>query len=312
LSIKHNIPKGVLQFFYPYSRKRREIENKMMDYLDAKGYKEIVTPTFIYEDHVYQDLYEPLKSKLFKFVDRNSGKTIILRPDVTLQVAFAVLLADIELPAKFSYAHYIYRDEKQHANLKREFKQIGAEVFGQNSIETDIEIINLAVDALSLVNVENLIVRISDTQIIDKLLDTYLGQHNIDKRKAILRLINKKNISSLKSMSLGELDTLIDALFEGNVESLLEVEPIKDNVNNLIEISNKISKKCEVFVDFLYYEYPVYHSGISFDILSDNAILCTGGRYGNLMQAIGKYIPATGFAINLDRLMEYLYQGDLG
>lgn len=307
MTIKHNIPKGVLQFFYPYSRKRRDVENQIMDYLDSKDYKEIVMPTFIYEDNVYQDLYEPLKSKLFKFVDRNSGKTIILRPDVTLQVALAVLLADIDLPAKFSYAHYIYRDEKQHANLKREFKQIGAEVFGQNSIETDIEIISLAIDVLNLVNVGDLTVRISDSQIIDKLLDSFLDAEHANKKKAILHLINKKNLSSLKELSLGAFDSLLDALFLGDTKKLLEIEQISDNINNLIKISQKINKNCEIFLDFFYYEYPVYHSGVSFDIFSDNAVLCTGGRYGNLMQLMGKYIPATGFAINLDKLMDFLY-----
>lgn len=307
MTIKHNIPKGVLQFFYPYSRKRRDVENKIMDYLDLKGYKEIVMPTFIYEDNVYQDLYEPLKSKLFKFVDRNNGKTIILRPDVTLQVALAVLLADIDLPAKFSYAHYIYRDEKQHANLKREFKQIGAEVFGQNSIETDIEVINLAIDVLNLVNVNDLTVRISDSQIIDKLLDSFLNTEYVNKKKAILYLINKKNLSSLKELSLGAFGSLLEPLFLGDTKKLLEIEQISDNINNLIKISQKINKNCEIFLDFFYYEYPTYHSGVSFDIFSDNAVLCTGGRYGNLMQLMGKYIPATGFAINLDKLMDFLY-----
>ncbi|MGC8790755.1 MAG: ATP phosphoribosyltransferase regulatory subunit [Desulfurella sp.] len=311
MSIKHNIPKGVLQFFYPHSRKRRDIENKIMDYLDSKDYKEIVTPTFIYEDNVYQDLYEPLKSKLFKFVDRNSGKTIILRPDVTLQVALAVLLADIDLPARFSYAHYIYRDEKQHANLKREFKQIGAEIFGQNTIETDIEIITLAIDVLNLVDIKDLVVRISDSQIIDKLLDVYLSPQFFDKKKAILRLINKKNLSFLKQMPLGEFGSIIDALFLGDINALLKIEPIKQNVGNLIEISNKINKDCEIFLDFFYYEYPTYHSGVSFDIFSNNAVLCTGGRYGNLMQLMGKYIPATGFAINLDKLMDFLYTKEI-
>ncbi|MGE4546515.1 MAG: ATP phosphoribosyltransferase regulatory subunit [Desulfurella sp.] len=311
MSIKHNIPKGVLQFFYPYSRKRRDVENKIMDYLDLKDYKEIVTPTFIYEDNVYQDLYEPLKSKLFKFVDRNSGKTIILRPDVTLQVALAVLLADIDLPAKFSYAHYIYRDEKQHANLKREFKQIGAEVFGQNSIETDIEIINLAVDVLNLVGIENLVVRVSDSQIIDKLLDSYLDVKLMDKKKSILRLINKKNLSSLKELPLGKFGSMLDMLFLRDIDALLNIEPIEQNVSDLIKISQKINKKCQVFLDFFYYEYPIYHSGISFDIFSENSLLCTGGRYGNLMKLMGKYIPATGFAINLDKLMDFLYTKEI-
>jgi len=311
LSIKHNIPKGVLQFFYPYSRKRRDIENKIMDYLDSKDYKEIVTPTFIYEDNVYQDLYEPLKSKLFKFVDRNSGKTIILRPDVTLQVALAVLLADIDLPARFSYAHYIYRDEKQHANLKREFKQIGAEVFGQNSIETDIEIITLAIDVLNLVDIKDLVVRISDSQIIDQLLNAYLNPQLLDKKKAILRLINKKNLSFLKQMPLGEFGSIIDVLFLRDINALLKIEPIKQNVENLIEISKKINRNCDIFLDFFYCEYPIYHSGVSFDIFSNNAVLCTGGRYGNLMQLMGKYIPATGFAINLDKLMDFLYTKEI-
>ena len=311
MSIKHNIPKGVLQFFYPYSRKRRDIENKIMDYLDSKDYKEIVTPTFIYEDNVYQDLYEPLKSKLFKFVDRNSGKTIILRPDVTLQVALAVLLADIDLPARFSYAHYIYRDEKQHANLKREFKQIGAEVFGQNSIETDIEIITLAIDVLNLVDIKDLVVRISDSQIIDQLLNAYLNPQLLDKKKAILRLINKKNLSILKQMPLGDFGSIIDVLFLRDINALLKIEPIKQNVENLIEISKKINRNCDIFLDFFYCEYPIYHSGVSFDIFSNNAVLCTGGRYGNLMQLMGKYIPATGFAINLDKLMDFLYTKEI-
>ena len=297
----NRIPSGVVLFFEPLSSIRREAENKLIDLFKDNGYSEIITPTFVYEDSVSEFLFEPLKNKLFKMVDKNSGQTMILRADITLQITQAVLLGDFEFPVRVCYSQNVYRDIKEYLGKKREFKQVGVELFGIKDLEADEEVISLAVEGLKRLGFDNLFVKIGDTSILKELIKRY----NLSKDKAdrLMFLVNKKNLSD------------IEKEFDGSLVDELRLLQNRSGFNqvgegNLFELSKRISDKfgIDVFCDLFYCEYPIYHHGIAFEILTEDKKLAVGGRYGNITKELGKYIPATGFAINLDEVSCMLFE----
>ena len=307
----NSIPSGVVQFFEPISSKRRAIENRLVDFFKRYGYKEIVTPTFSYENAISKGLFEPLKTRLFKFIDRNSKETLTLRADITMQIMQAVFMGNFEMPARVCYAGNIYRDVKEHTGSKREIKQVGAELFGVRKKTADEEIIMLAVESLVQFGVDNITLRLSDTDIIDKLLYKY-GLQNSSEIKA---LIGKKNISSIEKKfnnipigfveSLNELSSLSGySAYNKNISDE-SYELIQDVVNIGKAVQSKINN-IKMFFDLFYCEEPAYHHGMVFDIFSESNRIAVGGRYGKITEFLGRYIPATGFAIELDNLVYFL------
>ncbi len=315
--MRSKIPSGVVQFFEPLSSLRRGIENKLIAFFKTQGYREIVTSLFSYEDSIVEGLYEPLKTQLFKLVDRYTGKTMLLRADITMQITQAIIMGEFDMPVRVCYADNIYRDVKEHSGKKREFRQIGIELFGIETLEADREVVSMAIEALKLLNIRGISLRIADTYILEKLMDDY-GIKDGAKRNELRQFVHKKNLDAMKKAA-----TQLPGEFVGKLEILnsesgyYSPENSYDGVNgyarNVLDLCRYISSEhpdVSVFSDLFYCEYPLYHHGIVFDLFSGGVHLIVGGRYGNVTRPFGRYIPATGFAINLDELTYFLFEGE--
>ncbi len=301
------LPSGVVQFFEPLSSKRREIENVLIAFFKSKGYKEIITPSFSYETEISEGLFEPLKSRLFKFIDSTTSETLILRADITMQVMQAVLMGDLEMPVRVCYADNVYRDIKEESPMAmREFKQAGIEVIGIPDISGDIEVLQLLLEGCSLIGIKEMIIRISDTQIIEELLKKY----NLNNNRQVKQVMEKKNIDLLSKMEgvplgfIEEIKKLIElsGYIENEPRELAKISPA------LLEVCKVIHRQhpqTGVFIDLFYTEYPTYHRGVTFGVFSKEEEIAIGGRYGKITESFGRYIPATGFAINIDKLVYF-------
>ena len=306
----NKIPSGVVHFFEPISSLRRETENKILNLFKDRGYQEIITPTFVYEDSVSEFLFEPLKDKLFKLVDRASGKTMILRADITLQITQAVLLGDFDMPMRVCYAENVYRDIKEHLGQKRELKQVGVELFGVKELDADVEVVSLALESLELLGFKDMHLKVSDTSILQRLVDEYsLSRDEADRLESF---VYRKDISSIENGDFPE--SLKRRLNELERES--GTVELKKNLNyEAYRLASTLKSRfphVNVFCDLFYFEYPKYHHGITFDIFVGNKRVVVGGRYGNITKKLGRYIPALGFAIDLDELVQFLFERSSG
>ncbi len=312
--MKNSIPAGVVQFFEPISSIRRQTENRLIDFFVSKGYKEIVTSLFSYENSIFEGLFDPLKTKLFKVVDKNSGQTMILRADITMQITQAIIMGNFDMPVRVCYADNIYRDVEEHSGQKREFKQIGVELFGIKENTADKEVIELALSALKGLGIKNVRLKISDTYIFEQLFKKY---DIVDKKRvnSIKELLNKKNLDLVLKQNKDlpkEFVELLKTLNKksGYITSKDNYKDIDNITQSAVDLAFSIKESnsdVDVFLDLFYCEYPMYHHGVVFEIFSDNESLAIGGRYGNVTKPFGRYIPATGFAINLDELSYFLF-----
>ncbi len=313
--MNNDMPSGVVQFFEPLSSLRRKTENDLVNFYTRKGYKEVVTSLFSYENNIFDSLFEPLKTKLFKVVDKNSGQTMVLRADITMQITQAIITGDFDMPVRVCYADNIYRDVEEHSGKKREFRQTGIELFGISDIKADREVIDIAVSSLKSIGVENIYLRLSDTSILERLLNDYAINDKSDVNK-IKELLYRKNLDLVIKMFKDLPQDFVAMLkvlnkqsgYFGNKDDYKSTERYTENVVSLAEEIHKLHKDITLFLDLFYCEHPIYHYGVVFDVFSGNANLAVGGRYGNVTRQFGKYIPATGFAINLDELTYFLFE----
>ncbi len=310
-----DIPSGVVQFFEPLSSLRRKTENSLIEFFSHREYKEVVTSIFSYENSIFDGLFEPLKTKLFKVVDKNSGRTMVLRADITMQITQAIITGNFEMPVRVCYADNIYRDVEEHSGKKREFRQIGIELFGVKETEADKEVIDIAVSSLKSLGVNNIYLRLSDTSILDRMLKDY-GIDNKNEANRIKELLYRKNLSLIMKRFDNLPEEFIETLkilskTSGYFDDVNKYKETKHYTKNVVNLANDIynmHKDISLFLDLFYCEYPLYHHGVVFDLFSGGANLAVGGRYGNVTKQFGKYIPATGFAINLDELTYFLFE----
>ena len=116
------IPKGVRVFTPEETAQRRAVEAKLLSIFQRWGFREIVTPTFEYLEVFEPPTGEEAGDQIFKFVDRQTGRLLALRVDITSQVArlVASTMRQAPLPVRLAYAATVFRYHEPRAGRQRE------------------------------------------------------------------------------------------------------------------------------------------------------------------------------------------------
>src|SRR5262245_35541820 len=87
---------------------------------------------------------------MFKMVDRESGRLLALRADVTPQIAriVATRMREEPKPLRLAYLANVFRYDEPHVGRYREFYQAGVELIGLPNPEADAEMIAMTVEAM--------------------------------------------------------------------------------------------------------------------------------------------------------------------
>ena len=109
-------PEGVRDIYHEECAKKLALQNRLHKTLHLYGYHDIQTPMYEYFDVFRKEIGTIPSRELYKFFDRD-GNTLVLRPDITPQIAraSATLFKDDEFPASLQiladrntldYMHY--------------------------------------------------------------------------------------------------------------------------------------------------------------------------------------------------------------
>jgi ATP phosphoribosyltransferase regulatory subunit len=138
------------------ARLRRTVEDVAMSVFEGWNYEEVITPSVDYYDLFEQGMGQREAQRGFRFTD-NDGRLLALRPDVTSSVArmAATLLSERPRPLRFCYAAPVFRQQAQSpAEWRRENTQLGCELIGAGGKPADLEILRLAAEILSRLNLQ--------------------------------------------------------------------------------------------------------------------------------------------------------------
>ena len=133
------------------------------------GYQPIETPTL--ESFAVMEHGGHVPGAPFKLFDR-AGELLAMRPDVTLQVArmCATRLKAQPGPFRFRYTQRIFRETEPQMPA-REMTQVGIECIGEAGAQTDAELLNLLVEALTTCGLTDFTISIGTVSVLRELLD---------------------------------------------------------------------------------------------------------------------------------------------
>ena len=146
--------KTVRDILPPNAAAAREILAKITEVLEQAGYAEIITPTFEEYETLSAGLPAHLRDTAYRFFD-HTGVQMILRPDITTQIARVAGTKMEKGPLRLYYSGDVYRTSGLEIGQRHQFHQVGVELFDVPGAKGEKEIIRLAGDALKAVGLKN-------------------------------------------------------------------------------------------------------------------------------------------------------------
>lgn len=284
------------------------------------GYEEVKTPTLEYL-HLFTStgtLTPGMLGKVYSFLDWDgwSGERVVLRPDGTIPVARLYIdsMEDKGL-AKLFYATNIFMFEETGKET-RERWQGGAELIGVSSPLADIELIILALEVLKKVGLGDIELKLFHVGLIRGLL-LGLGLSPEEQAKVFDQILDG-DVEALARIKPGkpELDEALSLLLGLKGKSSGFLKNFKGLfTQNLPELDSSLDNFISIvgLLEALGYNYQIdiasgrgfeYYTGMIFQLFMGKEKIGGGGRYDALIPLMGgRNVPASGFALYFDRLM---------
>ncbi|MGB8956385.1 MAG: ATP phosphoribosyltransferase regulatory subunit [Tumebacillaceae bacterium] len=316
-------PRGVRDILPPLASRKREVEKEIAKEFRRWGYDEIVTPTFEYLETFTNGAYRSDEENLFKFIER-SGKTLVLRPDMTAPIARVVasLMKERPLPVRLSYNTPIFRQQHDTAGRDAEFTQAGVELIGDPTADADAGVIALAINALKAAGVTGFRLAIGQVAYLQGLFEEHVSEEAVRARLAQAladkdfvayeRTVQERIANEMSRDVLLQVPRLrgdIDAL--ERARSLTQSEKALaalDNLQTIWQVIELHAVQEYVQLDLGLLLAQHYYTGAVFEGYAPNLgfPMCSGGRYDDLLVKFGRPAPATGFMIGIERVLDVL------
>lgn len=248
--------------------------------------------------------------EMYTFTDK-SNTSLTLKPEMTAAVVRAFIqhnLGELRQINKFYYISPMFRQERPQSGRLRQFHQVGAEIFGVKNFSADGELIILAFDLLTRLNVKNLELQLNSVgcqncrpKFVKKLIEYF---------EPLKNKLSSESQNRLKKNPLRILDSKDEKDIElrKNAPSILEnlCDECKSHYEGLKDflIKNNIhfSENPYLVRGLDYYTKSAFEFTSS-DLGAQNAI-CGGGRYDLLVEQLGgKPTPGVGWACGIERIL---------
>ncbi|PKB80103.1 MAG: hypothetical protein BZY88_09885 [SAR202 cluster bacterium Io17-Chloro-G9] len=157
-------------------RNRRDLQDRLCDLIASFGYSHLETPILEPTDLFLRKSGGALASRIYSFTDPGSN-LVSLRPEFTSSIMRHYLehVEETFLPARWQYAGPVFRYDVSHPESRGQFTQIGAELLGSSSILADAEVLGLATQVLSALElpgeVDEWRLELADLDVLNSVLD---------------------------------------------------------------------------------------------------------------------------------------------
>lgn len=315
-------PEGVRDIYGNEFVQKFELQQLLYRILAGRGYQGIETPTFEFFDVFSREVGTVSSRELYKFFDKE-GNTLVLRPDMTPSIARAVSkYFHDETPIRLCYMGNTFINYDKYQGRLKETTQMGAELMGDGSVASDVELLSVLIEALQEAGLREFQVSVGQVEFFKALLrEAGIGNAA---EESLRRLISDKNrFGAEELLASYDISEKLRATFlematlTGGEEALQKARSLTDNaealeaLERLQEIYEGLKEKdYEKYVTFdlsMLSKYN-YYTGIIFHAYSYGygEPIAKGGRYDNLLSHFGRELPAIGFAIVVDQLQRAL------
>lgn len=318
---------GTRDVLPPESTRLWDVQARVLRRFRAFGFREVVTPALEYSEVIEEPR---LRDSAFKLFDPDN-QMVILRPEVTTPIARLVAqrLRNSPPPHKLSYSLPVYRRAGVGHGQAAEFHQAGVEVVGSTSPAEDAGAIALLVDVL-----ESLGLRAPDDFAVvlgqTAFYEGYLQATAPEVASDLLAALAAKDLVRVDELAAGLSNEIAEAVREvprivgpatdgamlarAEQYAVGEAASALENLRGILAHLDAYGCLDAVILDLGLIGRYNYYTGAVYEAYSPDLgfTIANGGRYDNLLDRFGESMPATGFAISLERLLSVLPAGDEG
>ncbi|MBC7780341.1 MAG: ATP phosphoribosyltransferase regulatory subunit [Proteobacteria bacterium] len=319
------LPAHIEDVLPPVAQRVESFRRRLLELLRTHGYQLVMPPLLEYVDSLRVGTGVDLDLKTFKLVDQVSGRLMGLRADITPQVArIDAYLTQREGVARYAYCSSVLHTLPASDTGRRELLQLGAELFGHSTVESDIEIQQLMLKALAALGVEQVHLDLGHVAVFRALAAR--AQIDAPLESRLFAALQSKDVPLVHALS-----EHIDAPWREALRRLPHLygddqvlAAARSQLPSLPEIARALAElaamaaatptgAATLHFDLAELRGYHYHSGVVFAayIAGHATAIAGGGRYDDVGRAFGRARPATGFSLDLFDLASIIDAGAL-
>ncbi|UFH49123.1 ATP phosphoribosyltransferase regulatory subunit [Pseudomonas sp. KNUC1026] len=314
------LPDGIEEILPPEAARIEIARRKVLDLFQNWGYEFVVTPHIEYLESLLSAASDDLDLRTFKVVDPLSGRQMGFRADITPQVArIDAHSLRRKGPSRLCYAGSVLHAKPRALSTSRSPIQLGAELYGDASTSSDVEVISLMLAMLELWQVPDIHMDLGHVGIYRGLARA--AGLSGDAEQQLFDALQRKALDEVVELTANlpaELATMLRALVGlcGGREVLGEARqvlarapaPVLAALDELLDIAERLAARfpeLPLYFDLGELRGYHYHTGVVFAafVPSAGGSIAQGGRYDDIGADFGRARPATGFSTDLRTLV---------
>lgn len=318
------LPEGIDEVAPEHAARLEQLRRELIDRLQTWGYQLVTPPIVEYLDSLLTGPAQMLELQTFKLIDEMSGRLLGIRADMTPQVAriAAHRLRDKQQILRLCYIGNVLKTRPVCQGTSRNPTQLGAEIYGHSGPESDMEILQLMVEALSIIGVDaDIVLDIGHVGIYRGLAEQ--AGLDAEQEQAVFLVLQRKALPELTELlasyqlsadstrmllALAELNGSADVLTTAQQQLSQAPESVQSALTSLQAVAEMSAKRLpNVAINFDLAELRGYdyHTGMVFAAYQAGSAqaLAMGGRYDDIGADFGHAQPATGFSLDLKEMV---------
>lgn len=314
------LPDGIEDVLPAEAARIEAARRQVLDLFRNWGYDLVITPHIEYLESLLTGAGQDLQLRTFKVTDPLSGRQMGFRADITPQVArLDAHTLRREGPSRLCYAGSVLHARPRPLALSRSPIQIGAELYGDASADSDSEIICLMLEVLALAGITQVHMDLGHVGI-------YRG---LARAAGLCGEVEQQLFDALQRKAVDEVEALtapLPAQLAGMLRALAELcggrevlAVARERLAGAPSAVLEALQGLEQLADVLAVRYPQlplyfdlgelrgyhYHTGVVFAafVPGMGQAIAQGGRYDDIGADFGRARPATGFSTDLQTLI---------
>lgn len=341
--MKINALKGMKDILPAEQKMRDYVQGKILQTYREAGFERISTPMLEDAENLDKSDGGENLNLIFKVlkrgdkldsalaanpVEEKSLSDMGLRYDLTLPLTrfYAANKNELQTPFKVIQTDRVFRAERPQKGRSREFVQCDIDILGDNSLNAEVELIDVTARALMNIGFKDFYINVNDRRILRNMLESMgfttdsldsvcISFDKLDKigPDGVAAELTEKGMPEKAVKALK--DFLADSSDNITLESVVAKcsnPSVADDLKYIIETAAEVAdgkykiKYCPSLV-----RGQGYYTGAVFEIATPlfGGAVGGGGRYDNLIgKFIGQQVPAVGFSIGFERICSILLE----
>ena len=312
------LPDGIAEILPADAKRVETLRRNLLDLYHRWGYELIIPPMVEFADSLLIGMGRDVDLSTFRVTDQLSGRSLGIRADITPQAA---RIDSHSFPRgganRLCYAGQVLYTRPRAPMGPRAPIQIGAELYGVESLQGDIEVISLMIETLRTAGIREIHLDLGHVAVFRSLARA--AGLDEDQKSELIALLQSKAVADIErwvddNITSADAATWLRTLprLAGGPECLARAQELfangpdalKGALDELQKVADAVARRypqVALFFDLGEMRGYDYETGLVFAAYSPGygQALANGGRYNGIGAVFGRDRAATGFSTDL-------------